>query len=331
MKKICDVCNSDLVLLYEDDVRIIDGIRIKYKYKKLFCKKCNKEIYDKDVFTENIIKANDELRKQTGLIRTEEIIDITNKYKIGNKSLSLVLGFGEIQIDRYLKSGNPSKEHSDILKSVYKNPFMYEMYLLDNKDKISENVFKKSLSATKQIELIDDNSKLYNTVEYIISKTEDITNMSIQKILYFINGFSKKFLGYKLFEDNCEAWVHGPVYRDLYDALCVFYRNIIDYKEIIQTNDFNLTDEEKKYIDGLLPFFENYSGSALRNMTHLTDPWIKSRIGLSDDEPSERIIDDKDIDNYFNKIEKEYNIKTIEDVGIYIKDLFEKSIRKANN
>ena len=329
VKNICDVCGGKLELVEDITTNVIFGNTIKYNKKRLICKKCCKETYDKDIFNENVARTNDELRKITGLIRNEEIKEITEKYKVGNKSLSLILGFGEIQIDRYLKSGNPSKEHSDLLKSIYNNPLVFEMYLFNNKDKITDNVYKKSLSAVKQIELVNDKSKIYSIVQYMLLKCDDLTNMSIQKILYFINGFSKYFLGHRLFNDNCEAWIYGPVYRDIYDALCVFYREFIDKKDLIKPDVIELTAEEKRYLDDILPFFENYSGHALKNMTHITEPWEKTRKGLGDKEISNRIIDYIDIDNYFENVIKKYNIKKINDVKKYSEELFNNAVENS--
>jgi uncharacterized phage-associated protein len=150
--------------------------------------------------------------------------------------------------------------------------------------------------------------------------------MSIQKVLYFINGFAKKFLSKKIFKENSEAWIHGPVYRDLYLAFCTYYKNSIDINDLVKNKEIDLTKDEKEYIDKILPYFSNYSGSALRNMSHLTDPWIKAREGFVNDDYSDRIIEEKDIDEYFDKVIKEYKIEKIEDVKRYAQDLFEKAI-----
>lgn len=329
MKKRCDFCNGLLETREKMEYKIIDNIQIEHLYKYLYCPNCNEEIYDEDLFNENVKEVNTKLRINSGLITADEIRQIGEKYNIGNKSLSLILGFGEIQIDRYLKSGNPSKEHSEIMKLVLNNPFVFEMYLYCNKNKISRNVYKKSISKTKQIQLANDNSKIYLITEYILKNNEDITNMSIQKILYFINGFSKKFLNYKIITDKCEAWVHGPVYRDLYLAFCTYYKNFIDFNDLIVNKEIELDKKEKAYIDKIIPFFENYSGSALRNMSHLTDPWIIARNGINDNEFSNKIIDEKDIDTYFDKIIEEYKINKIEDVKKYSEDLFNKAIKNV--
>ncbi len=66
----------------------------------------------------------------------------------------------------------------------------------------------------------------------------------MQKILYYAQGFYKAFFGKFLFEDDCQAWVHGPVYVNIYEK----------YKEFKSANifinmDYDIEDiiaDEKK-------------------------------------------------------------------------------------
>lgn len=67
---------------------------------------------------------------------------------------------------------------------------------------------------------------------------------TVQKILYYAQGFYKAFFGKFLFEDDCQAWVHGPVYVNIYEK----------YKEFKSANifinmDYDIEDiiaDEKK-------------------------------------------------------------------------------------
>lgn len=323
IKKIyCEVCKKEQECIFKEQCKeeVIKNFKIKYLERNYFCSSCDNEVYDKDCFNYNINAANDELRKQTNLIRTSEIEEILEKYNIGKKPLSLMLGFGEIQIIRYLKSGNPSKEHSDILKNILNNPFIFETYLVSYKDKLTEIAYKKSLGKVRQLELSSVHSDIYKVGTYLINKYDDITNMSLQKILYFLNGFSELFLNKKLFNEVSESWKLGPVYRDMYDAFSYYQKSNIDYNEIVKDN-FELDNNIKEYVDKVSKYFACYSGHKLMQMTHLTDPWKIAREGLDDNESSNRVINEDDIDKYFKKIAKDYNIKEYSDIEKYAQDL----------
>ena len=325
-EQFCTHCMEDRECEYKERIKKekIDDIEIEYLEKYYICKTCGEEIYG-DLLDYNVREANNKLREKTGLIQINDIEKIIEKYNIGKKPLSLVLGLGEITITRYLDGQNPTKENSELLKNVLNNPMLYEMYLEVNKDKISKVAYKKSLGKTKQIEFKDEKSKIYNVALYIISKEKEIDSLELQKILYFSNLFSKTFLNERITKEYSEAWIYGPVYKDIYDSFSYYGYNKIDYEELIKDKEIDLTEEEKKYLDGIIKAFGYYNGSILREMTHLTDPWIEARKGLKEDEASRRIIEEKDVDAYEEKIVKEYNIKNIDDICRYSEDLFNKA------
>ncbi len=326
MIKFCDNCLKDVECTYNEKITEIeiDNVKIKYLKKYYICSECNGDFLD-DLYDYDTQVVNNELRKHYDIITTDEINEILTKYNIGKKPLSLVLGLGEVNIIRYLDGANPTREISDLLKGILNSPLLFELYLYGNKDKISETAYKKSLGKTKQLELVGNHSKLYNSSLYIISKLDEADPLSLQKILYFANGFSNLLLNRKIFNDIPKAWKYGPVYEDVYDCFSYYKGEKIDYSELLKDRDFNLSDEEKEYLDTIIKNFGCYSGPILREMSHLTDPWIIARKGLKDNEPSTRYIEEKDMNDYFKKVSKKYNINTFEDISKYSSKLFKEA------
>ena len=158
MMKICDNCLKKVECEYNEKETTVEinNKKIKYLKKYYICDECGNEFLD-DLYDYDVETVNNELRKINNIITKEEIEEILKKYNIGKKPFSIVLGLGEINVIRYLKGSNPTKEISDLLKNILNNPFLYELYLICNKDKISEVAYKKSLGKTKQLEL--NNSK----------------------------------------------------------------------------------------------------------------------------------------------------------------------------
>lgn len=322
MIRFCDNCLKDVKCTYNEKEKEIevDNIKVKYLKKYYVCSECNKEFLD-DLADYDTQAVNNELRKHYDIITTDEINEILNKYSIGKKPLSIVLGLGEVNILRYLNGSNPTKEISNLLKMVLNNPFLYELYLINSKDNISEVAYEKSLGKTKQIELSKENSKLYRSALYMIKELDETDALSIQKNLFFANGFSSFFLGSKLFNDNPEAWIHGPVYKEIYDCFSYYKSNTIDYGELFKNIEVDLTEEEKNYLNEIILSFGIYSGSQLREMTHLTTPWLNARKGLKDEDYSSRIIDSNEMNKYFKDIYEKYNMKELKDIEKYSNDL----------
>lgn len=112
--------------------------------------------------------------------------------------------------------------------------------------------------------------------EYFLSlQTEDagdaISNMKLQKLLYYAQGFSLAILGKPLFNEDFEAWEYGPVIRKIYEE----YRSYGD-KALPKPENFTFdpySEEEKKLFDEIYDAFGQYSAWALSEMTHQTAPW----------------------------------------------------------
>lgn len=331
-KEFCFNCNDYMPVHYEEMKKkeTIGENTIEYIEKHYVCEKCGDILFG-DLLDYNTHTANNELRKKTGLITVDEINQIMKKYDIGKKPLSLVLGLGEITLTRYLEGRNPTRANSDMMKMVLNNPFLYEMYLEVNRDKITKIAYKKSLGKAKQLELQEDKSKIYSTSLYIIGKEKELDTLELQKTLYFSNLLSMKLNKNKLFNDYSESWKYGPVYRDIYEAFSYYGSQKIDYEELVKDKKIDLTDEEKEFLDAIIDAFGYYNGRVLREMTHLTDPWIKSREGLQDDESSCRRIEEKDMEEYADKIIKEYNIKELKDIKKYSEALFEQAKKNLEN
>lgn len=88
---------------------------------------------------------------------------------------------------------------------------------------------------------------------------------------------------------------------------------------------FDLSDAELEIIDSVISSFGCYSGKVLENMTHIETPWKDTRLGMSDTEPSNKIISKNLIENYFNQVQKKYSMLNVADIKDYSRDLFEKT------
>ena len=81
----------------------------------------------------------------------------------------------------------------------------------------------------------------------------DITPLMLQKALYYVQGFYYAFYGTFLFPEDCEAWVHGPVYPAIYAK----YKNY-RYEPITENSDAsipNLSNLEKNLLDAIFVLY----------------------------------------------------------------------------
>jgi uncharacterized phage-associated protein len=145
----------------------------------------------------------------------------------------------------------------------------------------------------------------------------------LQKLLYFIQGVSYAVHGKPMFAEDCEAWVHGPVYPQVYELFRDFKYNPIEDARfaIFQGTEDALTTNERKTIDLVVNTFGLYSGKVLERITHNEEPWKKARKGYADNIPSNVPLTKGSIENYYVSVNEQYAIETEEGLKHYIYDM----------
>lgn len=330
-KGFCEKCNN----LVEYEIKEVDEkIEIKgkeYNYKRLigYCKNCGEEISSNEINDENLIRIDNAYRNEENIIKTEEINKILSKYKIGKKPLSKLLGWGEVTLIRYLNGDVPSKVYSDQLYKILNDEEYMSKILEENKELITEKAYnnvKKAINQLKETKFQTGiESEIEVISEYIITIGKEITPLSLQKILYYAQGFYKAFFGKFLFEDDCQAWVHGPVYVNIYEKYKEFKSANISIDIDYDIEDI-IVDEKREILDVIIKYFGYYNGKALEKMSHYETPWINARKGLLPTENSNNIINKEDIKDYFEKVKNKYDMLNILDIKKYSDDQFRRVI-----
>ena len=93
------------------------------------------------------------------IVTKEQIENILVSYGIGKKPLSMLLGWGETTICRYLDGDTPSEKYSNILLNLLNNPNDYLALLDSNKNNITKIAYTKSRNKT--LDLINDTKSEY--------------------------------------------------------------------------------------------------------------------------------------------------------------------------
>jgi putative zinc finger/helix-turn-helix YgiT family protein len=326
----CEECRKDVAYTV-DSVSLTEtlkGEEYNYTGKKASCVVCGGEIYVADIADANLKLLYDAYRQKNGIISLEKILEIPQKYNIGKRPLSLLLGWGEMTFTRYYDGDMPTKQYSDVLQRIYEEPSYYLSVLEENKGNLkSQTAYEKSKRTT--IELLGGTvtvaSKVDVVIEYLLFRCEDITPLALQKALYYIQGFYYAFMNNFLFSEDCEAWVHGPVYREIYNRYSSYRFDPIESNDEFDVYVF--TDSEKAIIDSIIQNLCCYSGKILERFTHSETPWLKTRGNLSADAHSCSIISKEVIGEYFTAVKQKYNMLTPNDIENYTKVMFDRSIK----
>lgn len=110
---------------------------------------------------------------------------------------------------------------------------------------------------------------------------EGITNLKLQKLLYYAQGIYLSLNNKPLFAEPIEAWKHGPVVQAVYQEYKNFGRENIEisFDESVE-QIINKIGNDKNACEALELTYNNfaiYTAWQLRNMTHEEDsPWHKT-------------------------------------------------------
>ena len=127
-----------------------------------------------------------------------------------------------------------------------------------------------------------------NRVQMNFEDSEYITNLKLQKLLYYAQGYVLAKKDTPLFDDEFLAWEHGPVIRKIYDKYKANGSSGIKYDEDFKVN---IDVETIRILEEVYNEFGQYSAWKLRNMTHETSPWQTT--------PRNSVIPKQKIKDYF--------------------------------
>ena len=197
----------------------------------------------------------------------------------------------------------------------------------ENREKVGETAYSKAMVAASSLHsLFSVSDKMLRVIAYIFDTLEEVTPLMLQKLLYYIQGIYSALFGEPIFVEDCRAWVHGPVYTEVYDLFREFKYNPIDDARfaILEGSREELTENECKVIDLVLNTFGMYGGKILERITHKEEPWINARKGYGDDIPSSEILTKDSIKQYFETVHKQFGIDSEEGLRKYISSMMER-------
>lgn len=119
---------------------------------------------------------------------------------------------------------------------------------------------------------------------------ELMSNLKLQKMLYYEQGFHLAKFNTPLFDEDIEAWMYGPVVPTVYNHFHSFGANGIspeDHKPI------ELNPIEEKLFNEVFTAYAQFSAIGLMNMTHKEKPWINTKTGTGN------VISKENLKKYF--------------------------------
>ena len=126
--------------------------------------------------------------------------------------------------------------------------------------------------------------------------------MKLQKLLYYLQAWSLGINQKAFLKCSFEAWVHGPVSRELYNRFKSSHNlySFITISDVANPNPETAIDpDDIEFINYILDNYAGFSGAELESMTHKEDPWLEARNGYTPLQSCDKIISEETMKTYY--------------------------------
>lgn len=142
---------------------------------------------------------------------------------------------------------------------------------------------------------------------YVLKNYGAMSHLKLQKLLYYSQAYHLAYFNNPLFDDDFEAWMHGPVCRRVFRELrgaSVLYSDVSFSTESKDPNpeiEAKLNTLQVQFVNEILTALSKWSGMELESATHGEMPWLNARSGYGPADPCTVIIKKEDMQSYYKK------------------------------
>lgn len=290
---------------------VIKGEEVSYKERYYFCENADEdenEYTSGSMMNENLLNARNAYRTKMGLLTSDEIVALRERYGMSQVDLAKLLGWGEATISRYESKAIQDEAYDTMLRLVRDNPLQALEFLKRNNSKftaakyneIKANILEKLDSYGKEFlsrqafegeyasfeEPSDSNGftvlnidKIEAVISYMAEKVPNLFKVKLMKMLWYSDALG--------FIENGHA-ITGMVYcHEPMGALPIGHYDLmnlenLNVKEEMSANydsmlhiypsvnmDYSVLDlKEKGIIDRVVAKFAHYKAKAIVDYMH---------------------------------------------------------------
>ncbi len=119
----------------------------------------------------------------------------------------------------------------------------------------------------------------FDVADYFLSLVDEdsgdsISNLKLQKLVYYAQGLHLACFDRPLFQEDIQAWAHGPVIPELYYKYREYSSGSLPMNMEIDLEKFD--DVTKEFLNDAYSIFGQYSAWKLREMAHNEAPWLRA-------------------------------------------------------
>jgi len=316
--KLCLCCMEEHEVSYVrvKEKNIFKGQEVEYEAIYEYCDKADELTSSEEMTTINDLSFKNAYRRKVGLLETQQICAIRQKYGITQTDLAILLNWGEKTITRYETHQVQDIAHDTILRKIDEDPEWYLSLLKGNESKFSPFTYVKYFEIARQLYENKEDDYLRRTIhaKYIryenipecggntkldLSKVVDVIRyfansikvkclykVKLMKLLWYSDALSYKRYGHSITGLVYQAWPMGavPINYDLIVDLKGIKHEEVDFWEgsgdhFVPTEDktYNsLTQEDITILEKIIDVFGASSKQEIVDKMHKEKAYIKT-------------------------------------------------------
>jgi putative zinc finger/helix-turn-helix YgiT family protein len=198
-RKLCLNCmeehDVETVEIIEKDT--FKEVEVEYPATYEFCPNTNEYLETEEMIRTNSLNMKDAYRKKIGLLTSEDIKSIREKYGISQKDFSEILDWGGATITRYENHQVQDRAHDDILRMISGHPELLLEMLNRAQGRISPKAYEKYFIEVNKEFGKCKNQYLIQSIHAIYANLKDglftgNMNLCLDKVVEVINYLSQK-------------------------------------------------------------------------------------------------------------------------------------------
>lgn len=262
----CPICGDRAALKAE---------RVSYPFRKknyeileysFVCTQCNESFSTDELDERNVNQVYNQYRQENGLLFTEEIIELREKYGLSKRKMSLVLGWGENTYAMYEKGAIPNESHNTVLELI-KDPRQFLHIISKKKDTMLISLKEYGKIEEKINLLLKENKTPYIYYSYENIPIDEFSgfvkpnyNKLANMVVYFLKQdvsylvrlnkllFYSDFLCYKLYKKPISGWNYAAIPQGPVIEKYKFIVDILENDQYLDSED-GFTNKEGEIID----------------------------------------------------------------------------------
>lgn len=144
------------------------------------------------------------------------------------------------------------------------------------------------------------------SLAHLDPESDEVSPLRLQKLLYYVQGWSLALRGRATFEGRFQAWRFGPVVPEVYFDLASFGKAGVEPKQLRDASPGYttavLSDDDRNFIASVWDVYRKYSAVSLVEMTHNERPWIEARANTPASDQCNEFLSEVTMAAYFKSL-----------------------------